>query len=103
MKIEIDEEERERLIKAVIDDLTEEDRVAGRVKWGGFGTNPIQRAFKTEMEKQLRIVITDLLDNDEFREKLAVVGKLYLQSFFERDTDEIAKFIDQMMFDEHQP
>lgn len=84
MKIEIDEKERQRLLDEVIKDLKSDDS-----RWKGFRNNPIQDAFQKEMTKKLKVIMIELLDNEEFTEKLTQLGKEYLRKFLKSNIESI--------------
>lgn len=94
VKVIVGAEERDRLIKVIFEGLLEKTPM-GKVRWEtAFSHDPIGRAFKKEMLNQLDIVMQDLLDCDEFRDKMTEIGRAFSKKFFKQKVSEI---VDRMM------
>lgn len=88
MKIEIDEEERQELLKQVLLDLHDDQR-PGFIKWKSFTRNPIQEAFAKELKALLNPMIESILKDREFDEAINTIGRLYVRKYLKNITSNL--------------
>lgn len=77
MKVKLEESDKQQLLDEIIEELRSPDNK----RWGGFNQNPIQQAFKKEANKELQIIMADILNEDEFKVQLAEVGRKYVRKW----------------------
>ncbi len=83
MKVKLEESDKQELFDEIIKELKEDPKR----KWGAFHSNPIQRAFKDEMQIQLKIIISNVLDDDEFKSKLEEIGRAWVRKKLNENID----------------
>ncbi len=94
MKITIDKEEKQKLFDEIIKELSSNER-----NWrASFRSNPIHDAFKSEIKAQMKNIMHDLVNSEEFKEQLIEVGKKVVTEFLKRDIGEIISAIMEKRF-----
>ena len=94
MKVEIGEKEQQALLDKIIDKLSNTDtEQQGYI----FGRSEIEKEFNSAMNKKLKIIMVDLLNNKEFDNKLVEIGRSIINDLLStKSVKSITRYISTM-------